>query len=223
MEVHVHVVRQAAERPARGHAERVRGRELEQGCLAEAKSSRLDQREPRRLRRQVRRAGRRWPCSRRSRARRARPPHPRPCTSRRRRRAAARGRARGARRPAPARAPPGRRRSGAPARGRPSACGGRTARRGRDARAGEPERLALARVGSGGRISAAISKPAGPRAWSAEKRRQAASSSGRSTWQETTAQTIGTTAYSPRLTRHVRDLRTARPVGRRPTRRSSSG
>ena len=61
----------------------------------------------------------------------------------------------------PARPPPGRRRSGAPARGRPVRVQTERAVRGRDARAGEPERLALAHVGSGGRTSAAISSSAG--------------------------------------------------------------
>src|SRR5947208_818246 len=41
--------------------------------------------------------------------------------------------------------------------------------------------------GSGGRISAAIRNPPGRRSWSAENRLQTSSSSGRSTWQETTA------------------------------------
>src|SRR3954471_7314020 len=48
-------------------------------------------------------------------------------------------------------------------------------------------RSASAVAGSGGRMSAAIAKPPGRRACSAAKRRHTASSSGRSTWQETTA------------------------------------
>src|SRR5262245_23247000 len=39
----------------------------------------------------------------------------------------------------------------------------------------------------GGRMSAAMRKPPGRAAWNAEKRRHVASSSGRSTWQDTTA------------------------------------
>ena len=133
-------------------------------------------------------AGSRAACSRRTRAPRTRPRPRRPCTSRLRRRASARGRARGAARPPCARAPRFRRPSAARGRAPSSACGGRAGR------APRPRGRARARAASsspaaasGGRISAATAKPPGRRSCSAAKRAQTASSSGRSTWQETTA------------------------------------
>ena len=145
--------------------------------------------------------GTRAECSPRSRAPHTRRRRRRPCTSRRRRRASARDRRPAATHPPGERARPPcanstpgsrrpmrRRASAVRGRARSSACGGRAAPasppRGR-ARATRPRPPRPPR--SGGRMSAAIANPPGRRRCSAEKRAHTSSSSGRSTWQETTA------------------------------------
>ena len=179
----------ARERGAGRHPERVRPRQLEQATRRPPAQAR-----PARRARAAAHpapgtpAGRRSRCSRRSRARRRRPRRPRPCTSRRRRRSGgSRPRSR-SQRPSRAPARPGRRRSGRACSRTASACGGRTARAPPRSRARSRQSASSSPApGSGGRISAAIAKPPGRRAWSDGERVPAPSSSGRSTWQETTA------------------------------------
>ena len=120
---------------------------------------------------------------------------------------------------------PGRRRSGAPARGPPQ-CVWMAERpvRGRVARAGEPERLALARVGSGGRIErgdreARRAVAPGGR----QKRRQASVVERPFDVAGDDGTDDRTTAYSPWLDAPCAGSADSSPVGRRPTRRSSSG
>ena len=127
-------------------------------------------------------------CNRRSRARH-RPRRPRRrCTSPRRRTASASDRALASVLPRRERARPCRRRLAAHDPAPSSARGGRAGPSDAAWRARSSQNVSSSpNAVSAGRMSAAIAKPPGRRRCSATKRAHTASSSGRSTWQDTTA------------------------------------